>query len=67
MKQTYRVLLTRGMKGCYVCFEDAGTRNFFCSRMKHCKLRKQYSSIRIVQVYLVSEDGEKVYVWSSTK
>ena len=34
MKQTYRVLLTRGMKGCYVCFEDAATREFFLSRMK---------------------------------
>ncbi len=33
VKQTYRVLLTRGMKGCYVCFEDAGTRELFLSRM----------------------------------
>ena len=33
VKQTYRVLLTRGMKGCYVCFEDAATRKFFLSRM----------------------------------
>ena len=28
VKQTYRVLLTRGMKGCYVYFEDAATREF---------------------------------------
>jgi uncharacterized protein len=34
VKQTYRVLLTRGMKGCYVYFEDAATREFFLSRMK---------------------------------
>ena len=34
MKQTYRVLLTRGMKGCYVYFEDAATREFFLSRVK---------------------------------
>ncbi len=34
MKQTYRVLFTRGMKGCYVYFEDAATREFFLSRMK---------------------------------
>ena len=33
VKQTYRVLLTRGMKGCYVYFEDAATREFFLSRM----------------------------------
>lgn len=34
VKQTYRVLMTRGMKGCYVFFEDAGTRGFFLSQMK---------------------------------
>jgi DUF2075 family protein len=34
VKQTYRVLLTRGMKGCYVYFEDSATREFFLSRMK---------------------------------
>jgi uncharacterized protein len=34
VKQTYRVLLTRGMKGCYVYFEDAATRKYFLSRMK---------------------------------
>ena len=34
VKQTYRVLMTRGMKGCYVHFEDAATREFFLSRMK---------------------------------
>ena len=34
VKQTYRVLLTSGMKGCYVYFEDAATREFFLSRMK---------------------------------
>ena len=34
VKQTYRVLLTRGMKRCLVYFEDAATREFFLSRMK---------------------------------
>jgi DUF2075 family protein len=34
VKQTYRVLLTRGMEGCYVYFEDAATREFFLSGMK---------------------------------
>jgi DUF2075 family protein len=33
-KQTYRVLLTRGMRGCYVCFVDPGTRDFFRSRIE---------------------------------
>ena len=34
VKQTYRVLLTRGMNGCYVYFEDAATREFFLGRTK---------------------------------
>jgi DUF2075 family protein len=34
VKQTYRVLLTRGIKGCYVYFEDAATREFFLDLMK---------------------------------
>jgi DUF2075 family protein len=34
VRQTYRVLLTRGMKGCYVFFEDAGTKDFFLSRVQ---------------------------------
>jgi hypothetical protein len=28
---TYRVLLTRGLRGCYVYFMDAPTRDFFLS------------------------------------
>jgi DUF2075 family protein len=34
VKQTYRVLLTRGMKGRYVFFEGDATRDFFRSRLK---------------------------------
>ncbi len=34
VKQTYRMLLTRGMKNCYVCLEDAGTKDIFLSRMQ---------------------------------
>jgi DUF2075 family protein len=33
VKNTYRVLFTRGMKGCYVYFEDENTRNFVRSRI----------------------------------
>ncbi len=33
VKNTYRVLLSRGMKGCYVCFLDKDTERFFRSRM----------------------------------
>ena len=34
VKSTYRVLLTRGLRGCYVYFMDAPTRDFFLSRME---------------------------------
>lgn len=34
VKNTYRVLLTRGMKGCYVYFTDKNTENFFRSRIE---------------------------------
>jgi hypothetical protein len=34
IKNIYRVLMSRGMKGCYVYFVDKDTENFFKSRMK---------------------------------
>lgn len=34
VKNTYRVLLTRGMKGCYVYFMDKETERFFRSRLE---------------------------------
>jgi DUF2075 family protein len=34
VKNTYRVLFTRGIKGCYVHFMDEGTRRFFRSRLE---------------------------------
>lgn len=34
VKNTYRVLLSRGLKGCYVHFADEGTRRFVQSRMR---------------------------------
>lgn len=34
VKNTYRVLFTRGIKGCYVHFVDEGTRRFFKSRLE---------------------------------
>ena len=34
VKNTYRVLLSRGMKGCYVSFLDDNTENFFRSRIE---------------------------------
>jgi hypothetical protein len=32
VKRTYRVLMTRGLRGCYVYFMDPATRDFFLSR-----------------------------------
>ncbi len=34
VKSTYRVLLTRGLRGCYVYFVDAPTRDIFMSRIE---------------------------------
>jgi len=34
VKNTYRVLLTRGLRGCYVYFEDEQTRDFVISRVE---------------------------------
>ena len=34
VKNTYRVLLSRGMKGCYVHFMDRDTERFFRSRIE---------------------------------
>ena len=34
VKNTYRVLLSRGLKGCYVCFLDRNTERFIRSRME---------------------------------
>lgn len=34
VKNTYRVLLSRGLKGCYVYFQDPQTRDFFLNRME---------------------------------
>jgi hypothetical protein len=45
VKQTYRVLLTRGMKGCYVYFEDAATKDFFVSRVNADAARAQSGTV----------------------
>ena len=34
VKNTCRVLLSRGLKGCYVCFLDKDTEQFFRTRME---------------------------------
>ncbi|MDR0183826.1 DNA/RNA helicase domain-containing protein [Lysobacter arvi] len=39
VKNTYRVLLSRGLKGCYVYFEDPETEKFVRSRTEHLGLQ----------------------------
>lgn len=45
VKNSYRVLLSRGMKGCYVYFIDKDTERFFKSRMDLSVIQKRLSSI----------------------
>ena len=42
VKNTYRVLLSRGMKGCYVYFMDKDTERFFKSRMETVPIDYEY-------------------------
>jgi DUF2075 family protein len=40
VKNAYRIMLTRGIKGCYVYFQDKDTENFFLSRVEPAMLDK---------------------------
>jgi DUF2075 family protein len=46
VKSTYRVLLTRGLRGCYVFFMDAPTRDFFLSRIERFGNRQPQAAER---------------------
>ena len=35
IKNTYRILMTRGIKGCYIWCEDDVLRNYFKDRLNH--------------------------------
>jgi DUF2075 family protein len=50
VKNTYRVLLSRGMKGCYVYFMDEDTRRFFASRMEGSQREDLIRETQDVQV-----------------
>ena len=41
VQKTYRVLLSRGMKGCYVHFMDENTKNFFMSRIEKATVQEE--------------------------
>ena len=41
VKSTHRVLLARGLRGCYLHFMDARTRDFFITRTKQSQPRER--------------------------
>ncbi len=49
VKSTYHVLLTRGLRGCYVYFMDPPTRDFFLSRVERAGLGMQRAAERRTQ------------------
>lgn len=51
LKNTYRVLLTRGMKGCYVYFIDKETEKFFKSRIESIKIEVETKELPIKSPY----------------
>ncbi len=56
LKRTYRVLLSRGMKGCYVYFEDEATRNFVRSRTENLGITPVPAPV-VSQVHAGSENA----------
>jgi hypothetical protein len=55
VKSTYRVLLTRGLRGCYVYFMDAPTRDFVLSRIERVS---QFAALAAEQ-HLEYEPGQR--------
>lgn len=53
VKNTYRVLLSRGMKGCYVHFMDKDTERFFKSRMEVRKIKEEAKPEMQIQLNIV--------------
>jgi hypothetical protein len=45
VKSTYRVLLTRGLRGCYVYFMDTQTRDFFLNRTERASSMRRAAEI----------------------
>lgn len=50
VKRTYRVLLSRGLKGCYVHFMDDNTRNFFLSRMEKPAFAEEPAPVATIDI-----------------
>ncbi len=58
VKNTYRVLLTRGLKGCYVYFMDKSTEDFFRSRMEDSEKNVRIVSDRAIKTNSIEFDYE---------
>ncbi|MFH1459444.1 MAG: DNA/RNA helicase domain-containing protein [Candidatus Omnitrophota bacterium] len=58
VKNTYRVLLSRGMKGCYVYFMDKDTERFFKSRIEGSPI---FDKETLKFSDLVTEEEELIY------
>ena len=60
VKSTYRVLLTRGLRGCYVYFMDAPTRDFVLSRTERgtSVARQAAETTAVYQSDIASEQPE---------
>ncbi len=52
IKNTYRTLMTRGQKGCYVYFTDSETRHYFESRIKTVTASQKPSIVAPLPEYL---------------
>jgi len=59
VKNTYRVLLSRGMKGCYVYFMNKDTERFFKSRIEN--LEQPVIERELLPPDLLKEEMKKVY------
>ena len=51
IKNTYRTLMTRGMKGCYVYFVDKETENFFKTRIKNIESISRIVTRKIISPF----------------
>ena len=59
IKNTYRVLLSRGMKGCYVYFMNKDTERFFKSRIEN--LEQPVRKRELISSELLKEEMRKIY------
>lgn len=51
IKNTYRTLMTRGQKGCYVYFVDEETRRFFAERMQTCSEAETFTETSVMPTH----------------